>query len=162
MRLAPTGSASFNIPGSTIHTALKIPVNAKFTAPTDAQRTGLHNTFRSIRYIVIKEISMVSLQLMTQDDRRLPSAAFERPRSAKPFGGMDTLSRGDFYMLPVTSPVTAAWPLAVRAWQLMGRSLSHIHAGKSYPLLVFASPGVSGLLFSGGASLLPTCSSSLS
>ena len=70
LRLAPTGSAAFNIEDSTIHTALKIHVSSKkFGHPTDAQRTGLQNAFRPIRYIVTDEIPMVSLQLMGQIDQ---------------------------------------------------------------------------------------------
>ena len=122
MRLAPTGSAAFNIEGSTIHTALKIPVGSKFGAPTDAQRTGLQNTFRPIRYIVIDEKSMVSLQLMGQIDQRLRSAAFERPDAAKYFGGMNILLCGDFYQLTPVAATPLFTPEPKKLEDISGRS----------------------------------------
>ena len=122
LRLAPTGSAAFNIEGSTIHSALKIPVGSKFGAPTDAQRTGLQNAFRPIRYIVIDEKSMVSLQLMGQIDQRLRSAAFERPDAAKYFGGMNILLCGDFYQLTPVAATPLFTPEPKKLEDISGRS----------------------------------------
>ena len=63
LALAPTGVASINVDGTTIHSGLGIPVNCRTQAlpkPSDAKRSELRNLYSEIEVIIIDEISMVS------------------------------------------------------------------------------------------------------
>lgn len=61
--VAPTGVASINIDGTTIHTALDIPVGhfeKKLPCLNDKMRSSLRNKLSDLKVIIIDEISMVS------------------------------------------------------------------------------------------------------
>jgi ATP-dependent DNA helicase PIF1 len=70
MRVAPTGIAAFNIHGSTLHSALSLPVrgNAKLNAQ---QLLILQGQLASIKYIILDEKSMVGRKLLSKIDSRL-------------------------------------------------------------------------------------------
>ena len=72
--LAPIGVAAINVDGTTIHSALGIPVNCKTqTLPklSDAKRSELRNLYSEIEVIIIDEISMVSNITLTHIHQRL-------------------------------------------------------------------------------------------
>ena len=75
--------------------------------------------------IVIDEKSMVSLQLTTQIDQRLRSAAFERSQRAEPLGGMNILLCGDLYQLTPAggAPLFHSEPKGVD--QITGKTAYH-------------------------------------
>lgn len=92
-----TGTAAFNITGSTLHSLLKLPRSLK------PPFQGLGNQLDEIRsellhaeIIIIDEVSMVSKPLFAYVDARLQQIKGSR----RPFGGMSVIAVGDFYQLP--------------------------------------------------------------
>ena len=69
--LAPTGVASINVNGITIHSALSIPCRGKFYFLDCNSITFLRNKFSEVQLIIIDEISMVSKKLFYQIHQRL-------------------------------------------------------------------------------------------
>jgi ATP-dependent DNA helicase PIF1 len=96
MRVAPTGIAAFNIHGSTLHSALSLPVrgNVKLNAQ---QLLILQGRLASIKYIILDEKSMVGRKLFSKIDSRLREG-FNRQDGY--FGGCSLLMFGDFGQLP--------------------------------------------------------------
>lgn len=97
IKLAPTGIASINIQGTTIHTGLNIPINA-FRGLTDKQRTSVRNKLQYVEMIIIDEISMVSSTLLLNIHKRL--CEIFGVVDEKPFAGKSILVCGDLYQLP--------------------------------------------------------------
>ena len=99
LRLAPTGVASINIGGTTIHTGLGIPIR-EFLCLSDKQRTRLRNNLADVAIIIIDEISMVSSKLLVHIHQRL-GEIYNVPGRI-PFAGKTVIVSGDLYQL---SPV---------------------------------------------------------
>lgn len=92
--LAPTGAASVNINGQTIHSVLKISGN---TNDLDgAALTSLQADFENVEVIIIDEFSMVGATLMGQLERRCKQAKGNK----EPFGGLIVYLFGDIKQLP--------------------------------------------------------------
>ncbi|KAK0139103.1 ATP-dependent DNA helicase PIF1 [Merluccius polli] len=92
-----TGTAAFNISGTTLHSLLKLPRSLK------PPFQGLGNKLDEVRsellnaeIIVIDEVSMVSKPLFAYVDVRLKQIK----GCQRPFGGMSVIAVGDFYQLP--------------------------------------------------------------
>ena len=97
IKLAPTGIASINIQGTTIHSGLCIPINS-YQGLSDKQRTSIRNKLQYVKLIIIDEISMVSSKLLLNIHKRLCEifGVFDE----KPFGGKSIVACGDLYQLP--------------------------------------------------------------
>ena len=76
LTLAPTtGVAAVNIDGSTIHSALGIPLNRNFSKNipklSDKMRSMMRNKLSELSVIVIDEVSMVSNYLLLHIHQKL-------------------------------------------------------------------------------------------
>ena len=99
-RAAPTGVAACNFGGSTLHSLLRLPVKDKIYQPLSPGNLHvLQEKFRTIKYIIIDEKSMVSLRQLTWIHRRLceiiPGGANDGA-----FAGVNIIIVGDFFQLP--------------------------------------------------------------
>lgn len=96
--LAPTGIASINVKGQTIHSFFQFPITfidkSKIHYISDK-----HNIFANLKAIVIDEISMVRADLLDAIDMSLRINNFKKD---VPFGGVQIIMIGDLYQL---SPV---------------------------------------------------------
>ena len=90
--LPPTGVATINNDGTTIHTALRIYVGHKLYPLNDLQKLS------EIKFIIIDEISIASSVLFYQVHQRL-NAIFAVSTDL-PFAGLPVLVCGDLYQLP--------------------------------------------------------------
>ncbi|KAM4061960.1 PIF1-like helicase [Hirsutella rhossiliensis] len=97
-RVAPTGVASNQIQGSTIHSLLRLPVGGTFTDLSPADAAALQSRLRHVKYIVIDEKSMLGLEQLARVDSRLRQAFPQR--GLEFFGGVSVLLVGDFFQLP--------------------------------------------------------------
>ena len=99
MLLAPTGVAAFNVGGTTIHSALRIPIEKKyFNKLSSVAEHDLQLQFQSCHFIIIDEFSMVGCALLSMVDKRLRQA---KPSfSHIPFGNMFVYLFGDIMQLP--------------------------------------------------------------
>ncbi|XP_052700234.1 uncharacterized protein LOC128177537 [Crassostrea angulata] len=93
-----TGTAAFNIGGSTIHhvfsltKALPIPYEPLKEQTLSAMRSKLEN----VQILIIDEVSMVFKRLMYYIHERL----VQIKKCKQPFGGISVIAVGDFYQLP--------------------------------------------------------------
>lgn len=95
--LAPTGIAAINIDGSTIHSFFQLKPG--LLTPDSIEPIGSQkriDMIRSVRTIVIDEISMVRSDLFVAIDKRLK----EIMMNSSPFGGKQVILVGDFLQLP--------------------------------------------------------------
>ena len=105
--LAPTGVATINVDGTTIHSGLGIPVNCRTQALpklSDAKRSELRNLYSEIEVIIIDEISMVSNITLTHIHQRL--CEIFGCNLNEPFAKKTVLVVGDLLQLP---PVKAQY-----------------------------------------------------
>lgn len=99
--VAPTGVAAININGTTIHTALGIPVGhygKNLPRLSDKMRCSLRNKLDEVCVLIIDEISMVSnLQLFYIHLRLVEIFGCQ---TGVPFAGVSVIACGDLYQLP--------------------------------------------------------------
>ncbi len=89
-----TGKAANGVGGVTLHSLLHL-MNSKDL--TGAQLRLLQDKFRTIRYLIVDEYSMVGSKLLKRIDSRLRQAECN-PHEL--FGGISILLCGDFKQLP--------------------------------------------------------------
>ncbi|KAJ3505418.1 hypothetical protein NM208_g16195 [Fusarium decemcellulare] len=97
-RAAPTGVASNQIMGTTLHSLLRLPVDRAFAELSPAGANAIQKKLRDVRYLVIDEKSMLGLRQLSWVDKRLRQVFPDR--AADLFGGMNIILVGDFFQLP--------------------------------------------------------------
>ena len=93
--LAPTGLAAVNVGGQTIHSFFGFP--PRLIRPDDIRRSRNGRVMRSLKVLVIDEVSMVRSDLMWAIDQSL---RINRGRPREPFGGVRLAMFGDLHQLP--------------------------------------------------------------
>ena len=96
--MAPTGVAAINIDGTTIHTALNIPINhsgKKLSPLSNKMRSSLRSKLSDLKAIIIDEISMLSNDLLFHVHLRL-TETFGSVND-QPFAGVSIITVGDFF-----------------------------------------------------------------
>ena len=99
--MAPTGVATININGTTIHTALAIPKEAGDNLPPISvqKRTKIRMALSNLKLIIIDEISMVSNTTLLHIHQRLKEI-FVTPNNQL-FASLSIIDVGDLYQLPL-------------------------------------------------------------
>ena len=92
---APTGVASYNIEGSTLHSLFNLPTKGDFRQ-LDGQE--LQQSLEIMNYLIIDEMSMVGRKTFGQIDQRLRQIFPHN--SHQVLGGRSCLLFGDFGQLP--------------------------------------------------------------
>ena len=98
--MAPTGIASINIEGTTIHSALAIPKETGDNVPpmSDKKKTQMRLTLSELKLIIIDEVSMVSNIMLLHIHQRLKEICGSS--SSQLFAGISIIAVGDLYQLP--------------------------------------------------------------
>ncbi|MEO0883422.1 MAG: AAA family ATPase [Pseudomonadota bacterium] len=92
--LAPTGVAAMNAGGQTIHSFFKLP--PRLIEPTDIKRLRNGRVIRTLKTVIIDEISMVRADMLDAIDKSLKL----NRGSKRPFGGVRMILAGDLHQLP--------------------------------------------------------------
>ncbi len=110
--LAPTGIAANNISGKTIHSALSIFSDSSvYRSSIFSGDPNRANELRSIKVLIIDEVSMVDAQLFG-----FVSTIFSRlHQNSRPFGNIHVILFGDLMQLP---PVSGLKVFNAPAWRL--------------------------------------------
>jgi ATP-dependent exoDNAse (exonuclease V) alpha subunit len=97
-RAAPTGIATFNIIGKTLHSLLHLLVKTNKLNISVGILKSLQAEFQNCHYLIIDEKSMIDLRMLSLIDDQLqeifPASSHLR------FGGINILLCGDFFQLP--------------------------------------------------------------
>jgi ATP-dependent DNA helicase PIF1 len=100
IRAAPTGVASNQIGGQTLHSLFRLPIDGNYRplSETPTVLSSLQRRFNSIHYLIIDEKSMLGLKPLAWVDQRLREI-FPNRRDQY-FGGLSVILIGDFFQLP--------------------------------------------------------------
>ena len=104
---APTGTAAYNINGTTVHSAFLLLLTATSASKSDSvsaeKLAALRNKFSRLQLLIIDEVSMVGANLLVRIHERL--SAIAGLSTTAPFAGVSVLAVGDFQQLsPVYEP----------------------------------------------------------
>lgn len=118
---APTGMASFNIGGQTLHSAFKLPLNQKELNELSASVSNtLSSKLQNLKVLIIDEISMVGQHTLDMIDKRLRHLL----DSSKPFGGVSVIAVGDFFQLKAVCAKPLFYPTADNPYsEIFGQKL---------------------------------------
>ena len=95
---APTGVASYNIEGSTLHSLFNLPTKSDFRQLEGQKLHELQQSLENMNYLIIDEMSMVGRKTFGQIDQRLRQIFPHN--SHQVLGGRSCLLFGDFGQLP--------------------------------------------------------------
>ena len=97
---APTGTAAFNIAGTTLHSLLALPVPLTSELPQMAPEAlgNLQARLQGLKVLVVDEMSMVGRRFLGAIDTRLRQIFPDRHQEW--FGGVSLVLLGDFGQLP--------------------------------------------------------------
>ncbi|KAI8519597.1 hypothetical protein Bbelb_028540 [Branchiostoma belcheri] len=93
---APTGTAAFNIGGSTLHHAFHLSM--KYEKLKEKTVNTLRAQYESLKIVIIDEVSMVDKKLLRQIHERLCQLTQGHPDAF--FGNVSILAVGDMYQIP--------------------------------------------------------------
>ena len=96
--LAPTGVAATNINGSTIHSALGLPLNTKQISMKGEKLRNLQARWKNIKTVVVDEMSMISSLMLNLIDQFMRQVFPDKNDVI--FGDRSVLLFGDFLQLP--------------------------------------------------------------
>lgn len=113
LRSAPTGIASHNLLGTTLHSLFKIPIRPAagqlLMKLSTANLRSLQALFKYIKYLIIDEKSMISVMVLALIDQRLREIFPDKQDEY--YGGVSVFVCGDFHQLPpIGAPVMYARP----------------------------------------------------
>ncbi|XP_059067532.1 ATP-dependent DNA helicase PIF1-like [Cryptomeria japonica] len=93
--LAYTGKATYNIGGTTLHSALFIPFNKSTSNSLRSERLDvLTKEYQQLRLVLIDEISLIGARMLHCIDKRFREIM---QTLTKHFGGLDIIFCGDLY-----------------------------------------------------------------
>ncbi len=122
LRAAPTGVASNQINGQTLHSLLRLPIDGCYRPLTESPTVlqNLQRVFAGVRYLVIDEKSMLGLKTLGWIDRRLREIFPER--NGLFFGGLSIILIGDFFQLPpvLNKPIYADYDPSMKEMEIAG------------------------------------------
>ena len=95
---APTGVASYNIQGYTLHNLFSLPTKGDFKDLEGQRLCDIQQSLAEVKYLIIDEMSMIGRKLFGQVDQRLRQIFPHR--SHEILGGCSCLLFGDFGQLP--------------------------------------------------------------
>jgi hypothetical protein len=100
LRAAPTGVASNQINGQTLHSLLRLPIDGVYKPLSESPGIAidLNRVFDKVKYLVIDEKSMLGLKTLNLIDRRLRE--INPAKNDVFFGGLSVILIGDFFQLP--------------------------------------------------------------
>ena len=122
LRAAPTGVASNQISGQTLHSLLRLPIDGNYRPLPESPTVlnSLQRVFSGVRYLVIDEKSMLGLKTLGWIDRRLREIFLGRGDLF--FGGLSVILIGDFFQLPpvLNKPIYAEYDTSLKDIELVG------------------------------------------
>ncbi|EAQ86310.1 hypothetical protein CHGG_07563 [Chaetomium globosum CBS 148.51] len=122
LRAAPTGVASNQINGQTLHSLLRLPIDGNYRPLTETPTVlgNLQRVFAGVRYLVIDEKSMLGLKTLGWIDRRLREIFPEKNDFF--FGGLSVILIGDFFQLPpvLNKPIYAEYDRLMKEMEVAG------------------------------------------
>ena len=96
VKAAPTGCASSNIEGTTLHGAFGFSFDNKHNSLPDKFRDQRKAAMKNLKIVIIDEISMVKVDMLYQLDLRLQEI---KEKVGTPFGGVSIIAFGDLMQL---------------------------------------------------------------
>ena len=97
MVTAITGSAAFNVAGSTVHSAANLPVGKQVKKDIDKTKG---NDWANRHYLIVDEVSMMDCRMLVDLHNNLGAAKSSRDVY---FGGVNVIFMGDFLQLSTVS-----------------------------------------------------------
>ena len=99
---APTGTAAYNIGGTTLRSAFHVPLGeANIDANLSSEKLNcLRNKYSQLKCLIMDEISMVGATTLANVHQRLQEIKGIGLTTEKPFGAVSNLAVGDLEQLP--------------------------------------------------------------
>jgi hypothetical protein len=101
IKVAPTGSAAFNIFGKTLHSTFALNIKSAKKLPSNSQQKRLREDLQESLLLICDEMSLVSFDHLFGIERNCKNYALGGVNNEKPFGGIPIVMLfGDHNQLP--------------------------------------------------------------